>query len=257
MLPTTSRLAIVAAVIGAGLLAVACSGSIKNGPPQASSGPMGKPDFTLSSKEYDKAYNDNMPAALDKYGNKVVEVTGKVMTLFYDEGDGKPCLYLEGEKPQNAGGTWVHCEMADKYPWTKVNAGQTLTVKGRGHPSFARQVVNCEIVKVEGDPAPRLTADEFAKRAADPKLQELQKKGPNQFVVSGEIDRHDGVVNKTGLYLKTKDGKGVLIHFSPADHKRLNVASWKPGQKIEVIGGDSSNPGMPWLVNCLPMSDPK
>jgi hypothetical protein len=257
MLRKASRLCVVAAVLGAGLLAAACSGRIKNGPPQAPSGPVGKPDFTLSSKEFDKEFTDNVSSALNKYKDKVVELNGKVMAPLYDEGDGKPSLYLEGAKPQNEGGTWVLCQMADKYPWAKVNGGQTLTVKGKAHPAFARQLVNCEIIKVEGEPARRMTAEEFARRAADPKLQEEQKKGPKQFVVSGEIDRHDGQAFKTGLYLKTQTGKGVLIQFKEADYRRLKVADWKPGQKIEVLGGDSSNPGNPWLVNCLPMSDPK
>ena len=81
-------------------------------------------------------------------------------------------------------------------------------------------------------------ADISRESVLEPNAADLSKFGLNPAEVS--------------LQLKTKDGKGVLIHFTPEDHKRLNVASWKPGQKIEVLGADSSNPNMPWLVNCLP-----
>jgi hypothetical protein len=251
MLRLTQRFALAAAGLMAGLLTIACSG-LRIGPPTPVSGPLGKPDFTLTSKEYVQEFDDNLMAATDKYKNKVVEITGTLMAFGY-EADGKPFFALEGPRPQ-PGGLWAGCQMSDKYPWTKASTGQTVTIKGRGHPVF-RSLVDCEVVTVKGDPAPRLTADEYAKRADDPKLF---KNGPKCLIVSGEIlDKRDQV-NPTSIYLKCQDDKKkVHIHFSPKDYQRLNVANWKAGQKIEVIGNDSTNPGYPWLVDCVPMSDPK
>ena len=248
---STPRFCLVTAGLAAGLLAIACSG-VRVGQPTSASGPLGKPDFTVTSKDFVKEHDDNPQTAINKYKDKVVEMTGKIMAISYD-GDGKPEFYLEGARPQAAGGLWASCLMTDKYPWAKANSGQTVTVKGRGHAGFPRKLVDCEIVNVTGDPAPHMTADEFAKRADNPK-----KDGISEFVVSGEIlDKRDPV-NSTSIYLKCQDNKkNVQIHFLPDDYKRLNVANWKPGQKIEVIGTDSTNPGWPWLVNCLPMAEPK
>jgi hypothetical protein len=72
------------------------------------------------------------------------------------------------------------------------------------------------------------------------------------------VERFDPA--SSGVYLKT-DPKGprAVVFFSKPEQKRWGVATWTPGKKILVIGGDSTNPGAKaaQLVECLLMEEPK
>jgi hypothetical protein len=244
MFRPTARLTLAVTVLVAGL--IACSGGFR--PPAR---PVGKTDFTVTSATFVTQFKKNPGTAHNRYRDKVVELTGKLVAIGNNR-EGQPEFWLEGPDP--AGLDRANCRMATSLPWSKANPGQTVTVKGRADPTIpVARLLDCEIVTVAGDPAPRLTADEFARRTTDPELR--KKQGEQRYlVVSGEIDRIDA--SKSGLFLKTQTGK-ALIHFSPEEYRRLGVASWQPGQRIEVIGMDSSNAGLGWLVNCLPMDEPK
>ncbi len=148
--------------------------------------------------------------------------------------------------------------MKERFPWARGHA-RTDRNGSRGGaitPSSCPGSVDCEILSVAGDPVPRSSADEFAKRTSDPELLKKDRTKYRYLIVSGEIDRIDPT--NSGPFLEGRTKPGCLIHFTPEDYKRLNVASWKPGQHIEVIGGDSSNLGAyGWLVNSLLMDEPK
>jgi hypothetical protein len=250
MLPPASRLSLVAGLLAIVLIGIGCGGGF-----QPASPPLGQTAYTLTSAAFVSEFKANAGAAHGKYGNQVIELTGKLVAIGNDR-EGQPHFYLEGPDPN--GLERASCRMTLSRPWGKAGPGQTVTVKGRGDPAApVARLVDCEILTVTGDPVPRLSADQFARWTKDPEL--VKKRGTQRyFVVSGEIDRIDA--SKSGLFLKVKDEKAkALIHFSPEEYRRLGVASWQPGQKIEVIGTDSTNPstGWGWLVNCLPMDDPK
>jgi hypothetical protein len=218
--------------------------------------PGGTTQFSLSSGAFVAEFQADAGAASHKYANKVVELTGKLSTVGYDR-EGKPLFYLDGPDPKKL--ERAACTMADRFPWQKATPGQTVTLKGKG-PSFGltARLVDCAVLEVKGDPAPRLTADEFAEQGTAKSIPFRPENEFRHLIVSGEIDRIDP--GNSGLFLKTKAKEpGALIHFSPEEYKRLGVASWAPGQKVEVIGMDSSNRGAKWawLVNSLPMDDPK
>jgi hypothetical protein len=244
-------LVLIVAVFAVLLLGLACSGRLA--PPVRP--PMGQTDFTLSSAAFVTEFTRDTNAAHIKYADKVIELTGKVETINNDV-TGQPHFMLEGPDPNKL--DRGICQMKERFPWARATPGQTVTVKGRcDRTVLVPRLVDCEILSVAGDPLPRLTADEFAKRTSEPELLKKDRTKYHYLIVSGEIDRIDPT--NSGLFLKTQTKKsGALIHFSPEDYKRLNVANWQPGQHIEVIGGDSSNPGAHgWLVNCLLMDDPK
>jgi hypothetical protein len=249
MLRPPSRLSLAAAILAA--ILIACSGRVQPPSPQ----PMGATDFRLTSAEFVAEYNANQATFQNKYRDKVVELTGKLASVGNDK-DGQGFFYLIGPEPAKI--DKAVCHMDGALPWRKATPGQTVTLKGRGSAFLVPRLDNCEVLDVKGPPAPRLSADEFAARAFDKELMK-RKDRPRYLVVHGTIEKLAGRPNTTGLFLVTqnKDRK-VLIHFSPREFERLNVASWKPGQRIEVIGGDSTNPGgWGWLVECLLMDDPK
>jgi hypothetical protein len=226
--------------------------NIRVGPPVR---PLGNTEYTLTSAAFVAEYKANMSAAINKYGDRVVELTGKLGTI--GDRDAKPVFFLEGPDPK--GLDRAICMMTDRFPWARANPGQTVTLKGRGTRKYlVPRLENCEIVSVRGDPLPHLTADEFAQRTNDP---DLKKRRPGDYtycIVRGEVERYNSSL--AGIILKTKTPKpGALIHFTPDDAERLGVKSWKPGTQIEVIGGDSTNPkaSYAWLVNAILMADPK
>ncbi len=242
------RLVLIAPGIAILLLGLACGGRLA--PPAR---PVGQTEFKLTSAEFVTEFTRDVNGAHLKYGDKVIELTGTLETIQNDV-SGHPHFNLEGPDPNKL--DRGICQMKEQLPWARATPGQTVTVKGRcDHTVLVPRLVDCEILSVAGDPVPQLTADEFAKRTSDPELLKKDRTKYRYLIVSGEIDRIDP--SNSGLFLKAQK-PGCLIHFTPEDYKRLNVASWKPGQHLEVIGGDSSNPrAYGWLVNCLLMDDPK
>jgi hypothetical protein len=237
------------AVLGAALLGAGCGGG---GSPKDGATDPGKPAFSLTSGDFFAEFEKNNSDAHAKYKDKTVELTGKLVAISNDPKSGKAQFWLEGPDP--AKNAWPLCTMTERYPWKNATPGQTVKVKGKGHPApVGAQLVDCVVVEATGDRAPELTADALAKEQA---AGTAAKKYENKYlIVSGEIDKLD--VN-SGVFFKT-DAKGpkVVAHFGPEEFKK--ISSWKPGQKIEVIGLSTIVPGASQItvMNCQPMDDPK
>lgn len=222
---------------------LACSG----GAPSVA--PPGITDFKMTSKEFVKE-TDGPNAS--KYSSKTVEVTGKVVSIGINKDSGKANISLEGPTP-GPESRWCGCEMVERFPWTQAQPGMTVTIKGRVHQVFP-SIYNGELLSAEGAQAPRLTADEFARRTASlpPRAER-----PRYLIVSGELARKDEI--NSGWRLKVSPGlTEPILHFNPDEYKAQKIGELKPGTRIEVIGGDSSNPNAAgWLVGCLLMADPQ
>jgi hypothetical protein len=243
-----SRKAISAALVVAGVVLLGCSGGVNNGPPK---GPLGATQYRLSSAAFTLEYIADSTAQHSKYADKVVELKGKLGSI-QDGEAGEAYFNLEGPDPAKL--DRAICHMASPFPWTQATPGQIVTLRGRGTSRYyVPRLEDCEILAVEGDPAPRFTADEFAARTADPDA--IRKKGTSTYlIVTGEFDRHDSI--SKGVFLKPKTPKpGALVQFSLKTRQRLGVDSWQPGRKVSVIGLDYTNLNAPYahLLYCLPM----
>jgi tRNA_anti-like len=223
------------------------------GPSKDGKTDLGKPDFTLSSADYVAEFKKDGKAAHAKYKDKVVELTGKIVSVgMHPEGGG--LLTLEGPDPKKF--DWAQCITTDPRPWKKATPGQTVKVKGKGHPWFpGPNLLEGVVESVSGDAAPRLTADELAKEyAAD--IEAAGKKYDSKWIVlSGEIDKNDG---KSAIVFKTKEKEPrVEARFMPDDFKRIQ--KWKAGDKVSVVGQYLLNNGKEsvQLISCLPMDDSK
>jgi hypothetical protein len=131
---------------------------------------------------------------------------------------------------------YTGCVTADRYPGKLVIPGQTVTVKGRAHPDFdGPNLLDTEIVKVEGPRPPSLTADALAAEFAKDH-DATEKKYENKWVVvSGEIEKVELDERKAATVVLKTSGKGPRVAARFDADNRDNTAL-KVGQKIEVIG---------------------
>jgi hypothetical protein len=237
------------ATVCVALLSAGCGGGgsgPKDGPVEA-----GKPAFSLSSGDFFADYQKNMTDARKKYSGKVVELTGKLVAISNDPQKGKAQFWLEGPDP--AKNSWALCMMTERYPWKNANPRQTVKIKGKGSEIGAPELTECVLVEVSGDPAPRLTAEQLAREQTEgTAAKKYQKK---YLVITGEIEKFDDI--NSALVFKTEGKTKVSAHFNPDERKRIN--SWKPGQKVELIGLSNIIEGSPsvMIANSLPMDDAK
>ena len=243
MIRSLLRVSPMAALFGVALFGAGCNFNPKDQVPA----------FTMTSEAF---FNDfmNSPGGSDKYRNQVVELTGKLGAIgnSYDQ-TGPAVFSLEGPPGKS---DRVSCFVAERFPWREASPGQTVKLKGKGNPRLlVPSLVDCVVMEVTGDPATRLTADELCKQQTDGVAAEKYR--GKYLIVSGEIETVD--FDKIGGLIFKTDGKTPKVHalFKEEDKKRY--ASWKPGQKVELIGLSSINPGAPiiQIVLCLPMDDPK
>jgi hypothetical protein len=220
----------------AALLAAGCSStpSAKDGANKDSTRkPLGDTEFKVASREFVAEFKKDSKAAHAKYKGKTVEVTGLLKSVGTN-GGGDPVLLIEGEPMKS---DFTSCITVERYPGKLAVPGQTITVKGRAHPDFpGPNLLDVEIVKVEGDKPPSLTADALAAEFAKGH-EAAAKKYENKWVaLSGEIEKVNlnDVKAATVVFKTTEKKPRVVALFTAFDEKR-NTA-FKPGQKIEVIG---------------------
>jgi hypothetical protein len=216
------------AMLGAllGALPLGC-GPVGPGPAGPS---LGKPDFTLTAKEFREEWDKDKQAVNAKYKDKVLEVTGTVIGL-HVASDGKSTLVLEGE-PKSVKN--VFCYPTDPKPWNKVTPGQTAKVKGK-LPPFPNDaaLIDCTIGEVTGDPSPTVSAADLAREFAADDNAARQKYGSKYLIVTGEVesvqvDRAKGSV----VALKTGAATRVSCSFTEAPKA---LEGLKPGQQVKLL----------------------
>jgi hypothetical protein len=217
------------------LLIVACGGRLGS---QATSGnpatdptgrpagnvPGDQPDAELTTTEYWLEFSKDGFAALQKYKDRFVRVTGKVNWYGYGlKGEG--FLILEGADKKFV------CQ--EKRPVSKALPGQTVTLRGK--PTSVLGVETWTIVNASGPQPLTMTADQLlqdlTKNAADTD-KKLQGK---VMVITGQFTKVD-----QGQFLLTRHDKlpAVGCWFYSAnnpdvDRERLN---FKVGQKVKILG---------------------
>ena len=188
-----------------------------------------QPDFVLKAKELaaevDKLRGD---AFLQKYNNKVVEVTGKVEGYEYP-GRGN-VVKLQLDHPI------MRFECREPHAMSKAMPGQTVTLRTKGN--FLLGLDNWVIVKVEGEPPLTLAADDFAREyQADAKATEMKYEG-RYLVLTGTVQKIDRKSFPVQVFLTSP---GVEPRFAclipPLALEVADKNGWlKEGQKVRLLG---------------------
>lgn len=120
-----------------------------------------KPDFVLTTKEI-RAKDDAGEARTNLVG-KVIEVQAPLNIIDQTEAGLKFNLKSEGDTAYG-----VDVYMRDPVlPWKLALPPQVVTIRARGKASLPFSLMDGEIVKVEGDRCPTVTAEELAKSWSD------------------------------------------------------------------------------------------
>ncbi len=84
-----------------------------------------KPDVTLTANELLSAFEENEAAANQQYGEKIVQVRGRVSEVVSVEAGHK--IFIETENPMSG----VICEMEEGQEVSTIKPGDEVTIKGR------------------------------------------------------------------------------------------------------------------------------
>ncbi len=196
--------------------------------------PLGEAEFKVSAPDFVAEFKKDSKAAHAKYKGKTVEVTGLLKSVGTNAG-GDPVILLAGEPMNALSFAFTTGITTERYPGKLAVPGQTVTIKGRAHPEYpGPNLLDVEIIKVEGDKPPTFTADSLAAEFAKDH-DAAAKKYENKWVkLSGEIVKVDLNEAKAGsVLLKTKTKTPRVTASFVADERNT---AFKPGQKIEVIG---------------------
>lgn len=100
------------------------------------------PDFVVSANDIFNEFESDEVKALSKYENKIIEVTGKVLSVKNNEFDSN--ITLEAEDAMIGG---VNCSFKFKQE-KEIKKGSTVTIKGQCQ-GFLMDVIlnNCQLIK--------------------------------------------------------------------------------------------------------------
>lgn len=200
-----------------------------------------EPDFAVTAAQLADEYAQDRPAAIKKYAEKWVVVTGEVLGIRhfaqYDpETDMRrvfSVLTLRGAGDRK----FVNLETQSAEPWKSAHPGQTVRLRARGRDEFDTfsEFSDCVILSASGPKVPSFTVAQLAREVtSDPKSFRAKYSDKNIFV-SGEITS-----------LKKEDTGGYAVVLSPVGSKPPvtcdlseidpKVGGLKVGQKVTVMG---------------------
>jgi hypothetical protein len=196
-----------------------------------------KPDFVLTAKAMAEEFKNDNAAALVRYRDKVIEVTGVIKNAGIDKSDA-PFLSLEG-LPGAFGS--VHCVTVDKAPWKTAMPGQTVTLVGKvpGFATLAR-LAECQIGTVKGPQPMTTTAGKLATEYRTSPTATNKKYEGKWLILLGEMSSVSnldvGEEAKAALMTFKTDGKAptVVARFLGNDDKM--TAGTEAGTKVKVLG---------------------
>jgi hypothetical protein len=203
-----------------------------------------KPDAVLTTTELNDQFKKDTQAFLQKYQNKLLEITAKV-TDYGHEFAGEGYLQLEGP-----GIFKIHCK--EPQPWSKAMPGQTITVRGKCDPYAGIQ--EWAIVKVTGSPPPTYPADQLAKEFSTDEEGTKKKLKGKFLIVTGHIVKIEDEGSK--VYLTDPEKKpAILCRFSIASApETARNKAFKVGQQVKLLGQSLS--GEPEIVLCESIDSP-
>jgi len=210
---------------------------LKPAPAPAAESP--SPDFTMSAQEFLDEYKRDQKAARKKYDEATIQVTGVVHHIgrtFRKE----PWVILTQREGKETDSDGVRCGLSDKQAWTKVQAGQKITLKGKC--DSLGDLLSCELV----DPGPSqsivLSSEDLAKECTKDWEAATEKYHQLYLIVEGEVIGKESVYNDiinsvkyVDLSLKGDGKKKVLCRFNDSDAKK-ELGPVKTGTHVKVLG---------------------
>jgi hypothetical protein len=194
-----------------------------------------KPDFSLTPEQYFADHKIDGPVAR-KYTGKIIELTGKIKEMGYDEKIG-PYVDLPGDPPDKIGRTeTVRCATVDREPWAKTVPGTTVKIRGRWQDfGWGKGLANCVFIDLGPSPAISISATQLANEWQKNNF-DLSKKY-RYLIVEGQVIQADS----SDLVLK---GNGdveikclLSLSFKPAAIEMMrNNGFPKRGQEVKVVG---------------------
>jgi hypothetical protein len=226
----TLRLTTVALSAALAVTQVGCGGGgDKKGTPPAitdssKGGPPGgfKPDFTVTSEALAKEFLADAKAAKAKYKAKVIEVSGPVTGLLFE--DDKAAVSLQGAE-KDVLGVFFNCTLlgAHRDAGTRLDKGQKVQLVGKFHDASGSVVMlfDCSLKELEPskifDVTAAAVAEEFQKDA-----KAAQKKYNDQWIlITGEVIALPTKENYSYVTLKGKDPVNVRVTLAGSAQKQL------------------------------------
>lgn len=206
------------------------------------------PDFTITSQELHADFRKDQKAAAKKYAGRQLEVSGRLELIAHVSlGE---ISYRLAAGTEN--GTGPQCYLKYGSPWHCARPGQTVTLRGRGHP-YAPVLLDCEITGLRGPRVMPLTtpalAEEFEERSAEFKKQRSEQ----QILVEGVVESREA--SETGpdvfLFLKSERKTRVRCAFDSCELGAIN--SINVDDKISLIAwcATPQDSGVIPLQRCL------
>jgi hypothetical protein len=208
--------------------------SLKSKAQPASAAKSPTPDFTMSAQEFLDEYKRDRKAAQKKYDEAIIQVTGVVHHIgrtFRKE----PWVILTQREGKETDSDGVRCGLSNKQAWTKVQAGQKITLKGKC--DSLGDLLSCELV----DPGPSqsivLSSEDLAKECTKDWEAATEKYHELYLIVEGEVigkefPYHNTIVD---LSLKGDGRRKVICRFDGGDAGE-ELGPVKTGMHVKVFG---------------------
>ncbi len=211
------------------LLAVGC---IEDEAPAQSAPPSNaKPDYSLDVKEWHAEFAHDTKAAVAKYKDKVVELSGTVQLVAEDPQEQVGLVYLQIEGSDLGD----RCATLDKKPWLRLSPGSTVKLRGK-LPEFGLpgDLGDADIVETGPNPAIAMTAEQLAGEFAADAKAATDKYDEKWANLDGEVLEKSSKVRAVQLKLKGMGDVAVTCSFSERGKRALEAV--KVGSKVKVFG---------------------
>lgn len=205
-----------------------------------------------TADEYFQLQKSDKSAWQEKFGGKIVELTGTL--LRYESRDVLGLSAVLIGDPENPFDV-IEAKVSEDWLWTKHQPGSTVTVVGTSG-TFSPELEKAVLVRSEpGAELPAFTVEELLK--AEPEA--LSRPGLVKTVkVSGTFRRFDDDFATTGMiYLRGEEDKD-LVSVQFRDYEPRHVKHLKPGDRVVVLGRamraseEQASVGYALLVEPLP-----
>jgi hypothetical protein len=210
--------------------------------------PLGKTQVSLDAAKWHEEFKKDSDAALAKYKDKVVELSGVVARVSDDPDDAGGNVFLD--VPAETIG--IHCATTDKKPWVKVSPGSKVKIRGRA--GEMGDLHAAQIVEAGPNPGVVISAEKLIQQFLTNRKATKEKYDDKYAYVDGEV------VEKTekegSVTLKLKGEKNILVacNFGSSSNKK-ELAKARPGQKAKVFGQfslfDGDKDTVIYLNTCL------
>lgn len=185
------------------------------------------PSASFTAEQFHAMVTADADAAKQKYGDKVIELTGKIMSMGVYS-DSVALVTLDGNK--------AACFVSDPQPWLHFGEGQKVQVRG----TYSRRIVGvglerCRLTAVDESPLIHRSAKELAAEFKKDLSTASDKYDKQQFVVTGKVARIErDKLGPTEIFFEGAEGVSVSCAFAYDLERRLRDV--KEGQQFCCYG---------------------